>query len=96
MVNCEGAVALINAFGKDRICALHVHDNDLYNDNHVFPFIGNSDRREICGTLKDIGYNGYFTFEADCTLKKYPNELLKDCLSLLHTTGRYLINLIEK
>ena len=96
MVNCEGAVALINALGKDRICALHVHDNDLYNDNHVFPFIGDSDWKEICGALKKIGYGGHFTFEADETLKKYPDELLPACLNLLEKTGRYLINLIEK
>ena len=96
MVNCEGAVSLINALGKGRICSLHVHDNDMYHDDHAFPFIGNGDWREICGALKKIGYSGHFTFEADCTLKKYPDELIEDCLRLLYNTGRYLIKLIEE
>ncbi|MBQ7643069.1 MAG: sugar phosphate isomerase/epimerase [Clostridia bacterium] len=95
MVNCEGAVALIKALGKERICALHVHDNDLYHDDHVFPFIGKSDWKEICKALKDIGYDGHFTFEADATLKNYPSELIGDCLKLLAATGRYLVKLIE-
>ena len=95
MVNCEGAVALIKALGKSRLCCLHVHDNDNYHDDHFFPFQGKSNWTEICGALKEIGYDGHFTFEADYTLAKYPSELYEDALKLLHATGRYLINLIE-
>ena len=95
MVNCEGAVALIKALGKKRIGALHVHDNDLFHDDHTFPFVGQSSWEEITSALAEIGYENAFTFEADSFMSRYPDELLPSCEILLHDTGRYLINLIE-
>ncbi len=94
MVNCEGAVALIKALGK-RIGALHVHDNDLFHDDHTFPFVGKSNWEEITVALAEINYDGPFTFESDEFMKNYPNELLSSCLKLLYETGRYLIKKIE-
>lgn len=96
MVNCEGAVALIRGLGKKRIGALHVHDNDLFHDDHTFPFVGRSDWNEITSALADIGYEGDFTFEANAFMSRYPNELLPSCEKLLHDTGRYLIKQIQK
>jgi sugar phosphate isomerase/epimerase len=94
MVNCEGAVSMIRALGN-RISCLHVHDNDLYHDLHTFPFAGNANWREIADALREIGYSGHFTFEADSFMKSYPDELIPACLYLLERTGRYLISLIE-
>lgn len=95
MVNCEGAPRMIRALGK-RIGALHVHDNDLIYDDHIFPFAGFSDWEEITSALAEVGYNGHFTFEADQFMVRYPDELLPYCLKLLERTGRYLIKRIEK
>ena len=94
MVNCEGAVSMIRALG-DRISCLHVHDNDLYHDLHTFPFAGNANWSEIADALREIGYSGHFTFEADSFMKNYPDELIPACLHLLERTGRYLIDLIK-
>lgn len=94
MVNCEGAVKIIKALGNNIGC-LHVHDNDLFDDCHTFPFVGNVNWKEVTKALKDIGYKGNLTFEADAFMKNYPDELIPACLSLLEKTGRYLINLIE-
>ncbi len=96
MVNCEGAVALIKGLGRDRIGALHVHDNDLFHDDHTFPFVGCSDWNAIMTALAQIGYTGSFTFEADAFMERYPDELLCSCEKLLQDTGRYLIKQIEK
>lgn len=95
MVNCEGSVNIIRALGK-RIGCLHVHDNDLFNDLHTFPFCGKINWVEVAKALKDIGYGGHFTFEADAFMKNYPDELIPACLFLLEKTGRYLIDLIKK
>lgn len=95
MQNCEGPVAMIKAMGADRIKALHVHDVDGINDNHTFPFCENGDWNAITAALKEIGYTGHFTFEADAFMRNYPNELLSACLTLLEKTGRYLIAKIE-
>lgn len=95
MVNCEGAVKIIKALGN-RIGCLHVHDNDLFDDLHTFPFCGKIKWNEVAKALKDVGYNGHFTFEADAFMRNYPDELIPACLFLLEKTGRYLIDLIEK
>ena len=95
MVNCEGAAKIIRALGK-RIGCLHVHDNDLYHDLHTFPFNGDINWNEVAKALKDVGYKGHFTFEADAFMARYPDELIPACLQLLEKTGRYLIGLIEK
>ncbi len=96
MVNCEGAVALIRALGHDRIGALHVHDNDLYHDDHIFPFAGQSNWDEITTALAEIDYRGAFTYEADTFMDRYPDEVIPACLKLLESTGRYLIKEIER
>jgi len=96
MVNCEGAVKMIKALGGKRLGALHVQDNDLYHDDHLFPFVGKVNWTEVAKALKEVGYKGHFTFEADIFMRNYPDELLGACLSFLEKTGRYLIDLIEK
>lgn len=95
MVNCEGAPKIIKALGKHIGC-LHVHDNDLYDDLHTFPFVGKMDWKAVCGALKEVGYKGHFTYEADAFMNNYPDELIPACLYLLEKTGRYLIKLIEE
>ena len=75
--------------------ALHVNDNDLWDDIHVFPFFGKINWDEVCRELAKSNYKGNFTFEVDNFLRKFPNEVLPEALELLHATGRYLINKIE-
>ena len=94
-IGCPTAPALIRAMGKDRVGCLHVHDNDLIHDSHIYPYFGQMDWDEIIKALKDIGYSNYFTFEAGQTLKRYPNELLLPALKLLYETGKYLVSRIE-
>lgn len=96
MVNCEGAATLVRALGNKRVGALHVHDNDLYHDDHIFPFAGQSDWDEITTALAEIDYKNAFTYEADTFMKRYPDEVIPACLKLLESTGRYLINEIER
>lgn len=46
--------------------ALHIQDNygDLNKDDHIAPFFGNINMDAVMHGLIDIGYDGYFTFEA--------------------------------
>lgn len=96
MKNAEGAAKMIRTMGKKYIGALHVHDNDLVNDDHTFPFCGGSDWEDITAALAEIGYDEPFTFEADTFMKRYPSELIPSCLRLLHDTGRYLVGKIQE
>lgn len=52
----------LNLLG-DKVYALHVQDN-YGDDHHVFPGFGTMNLDSLMYGLKDIGYNGYFTFEA--------------------------------
>lgn len=49
--------------------ALHIHDNDLLNDNHQIPFSMKIDFERVLKALKKINYKGYFTLEADAYLR---------------------------
>ena len=69
----SGAANMIRALGK-RLKALHVHDNDRIHDSHELPFTMQINFDEMVEALRDIGYDGYMTLEADCYLGKYTDE----------------------
>ena len=85
---------LIRALGHERLHALHVHDVDLIHDSHTIPFGGKLNWDSITSALREIRYDGDFTFEADYYLAPYPTELLPSALRHLAETGRYLMNKI--
>ena len=73
----DGAVNMIHTLGP-RLQALHMHDNDLWHDNHQIPFSMSIDFDAIVRALKEIGYQGWFTLEADAFLKDYPKDQVFD------------------
>lgn len=86
---------MIRAMGGDRITALHIHDNDGAHDLHKLPGTVSMNWDEICRALADIGYNGNFTYEADCFLRDYDEDFLPTALKFMHDTGRYYISKIN-
>ena len=78
-----------------RITALHVHDNDFMQDLHILPYHGNADWKAILSALREVGYTGPFTYEADTFLKNTPEPLLPSALKLMVELGRYMIGQIE-
>jgi len=69
----DGAVNMIHALG-DHLKALHIHDTDRYHDNHQIPFSMDIDFAAVAKALKDIGYSGYLTLEADSYLSSFSVE----------------------
>lgn len=67
------APELIKALGPS-LQALHIHDNDKLGDRHQIPFSMNIDFDAVTKALKEVGYNGYLTLEADAYLKAYNEE----------------------
>lgn len=53
----------IVALGK-HLKGLHVHDNNGKADEHTMPYTGVLNLDQVMNGLLDIGYEGYFTFEA--------------------------------
>ena len=62
------AVEMIRALGH-RLKALHIHDNDKWKDLHQIPFSMSIDFDAVIRALKEIGYEGYLTLEADAYFK---------------------------
>ena len=96
MTGAPGAPALIRGLGHERLKALHVHDNDGAFDHHTLPFYGKTDWSEIISALKEINYDGAFTFEPDHIGIKVPVELIPATLRYCEQIGRYLIEKIEE
>lgn len=53
----------LKALGKD-LYGLHIHDNSGRADEHSYPYTGTLSLDELMHGLIDVGYQGYFTFEA--------------------------------
>jgi sugar phosphate isomerase/epimerase len=69
----------------DRLIALHLHDNDGFCDQHLFPFKGSVNWRYIMEKLKRLEYKGPLAFELDTqyfdVLKEYtPREYLSEAI----------------
>ena len=90
----EEAQDAIHTLGHDRLRALHVHDNDYQADRHTLPGLGQMDWNAIMHALKDIDYQGEFTFEADAFLKGFETDYLPQAAAFMAQTGRYLLSKI--
>ena len=74
----------------DKLQALHIHDNDLLHDNHQIPGSMSIDFDGMVNALREIGYKGYFTLEADTFLKKYDETNVFEGVKELATVARRL------
>ena len=84
----SGAANMIRALGN-RLQALHIHDNNLISDSHQIPFSMNVDFAEIAKALKEIGYTGFLTLEANSYAQDGDAEsLLLSAKQLLESVKR--------
>jgi len=88
------AADTINALGT-RLKALHIHDNNKISDLHNLPFTQKIKWDEIMQALKNINYNGDFTFEADHFIGQFPVELYMSASALMLDVGRYFVQKYE-
>lgn len=58
------APEMIRALGS-HLQALHIHDNDHHHDSHQLPFTMDINFNAVIEALREIGYTGYLTLEAD-------------------------------
>ena len=86
----------IKTLGKERLQALHVHDNDLHGDDHTLPFTRKIDFSAVTAALSDIGYAGDLTFEADNFLRPFPQPLHADAAHFMCRVGRQLMCMIQE
>lgn len=91
----DGAVNMIRKMGR-RIQALHLHDNDLFHDHHQLPFSMNIDFFSVVRALKEIGYSGYFTLEADAYLEGRESAELLEGVKTLKDSAQRLADMFDE
>ena len=80
--------------GGSLIKALHVHDNDGGEDQHILPFSrGNIDWQDFMDGLREINYKGLFNYEIPGDSKNCPREVLHEKTKLVKITYDYLMKM---
>lgn len=62
---------------KDKIFAVHLHDNDMSADQHLIPFDGTINWENIIHKLKESNYDGPITLEL-CYRNEYLNMTIEE------------------
>ena len=89
--NQRDALRLIGSY----LYATHVSDTHSATDPdlmHVLPLMGTVDWKEAVQTLREIGYEGYFSFEVNNYGRYFPECLLPEALRLMYHVGEYLLS----
>lgn len=73
-------------FFKDRIFAVHIHDNDKSDDLHLLPFDGTIDWKDVINKLQKNNYSGPVTMEI-CYGCDYLNMPIEDFYKIGYERG---------
>lgn len=79
---------------KDRIFAIHLHDNDKSDDLHLIPFDGTIDWIKIIKELKCCNYKGPITMEL-CYRHKYLEMSIDDFYKKGYVIGEKIKEMFE-
>ena len=72
-----------------RLVCTHVHDNMMKSDSHLPPFLGAIDWDAHAKLLREIGYDGAFSFEF--VYGAFPEPLKEDLLRSSLKAGKYIL-----
>jgi sugar phosphate isomerase/epimerase len=75
----------------DEIRCLHVHDNNGRNDNHWLPYHGVIDWEDFANALKEIGYQGVFSYETNPP-GKMPEKFFEATCRMMVDVAKDLLN----
>ncbi|MDR1600172.1 MAG: sugar phosphate isomerase/epimerase [Oscillospiraceae bacterium] len=76
----------INELGP-RLFALHLNDNDGYEDQHYAPYMGAVDWDAVTAGLRDVGYGGALCFEIGGSYKRVDPAMLPALLRFTAAAG---------
>ena len=79
---------------KDRIFAVHLHDNDKSDDQHLLPFEGTIDWENLVEELKKSNYEGPVTLEL-CYRNDYLNMSLDEFYKKGYEIGEKIATMFE-
>lgn len=84
--------ACLRYIGK-RLKMTHVHDNSGQRDEHLTPFRGNVNWQSAMAALREIGYEGDFSFEIRRMPLSVPRALHDSLWTHAKHVGEYLLTL---
>ena len=79
---------------KNKIFAIHLHDNDGTDDQHLLPFDGDISWKNVIKKLKEANYNGPITLEI-CYRRDYLNMTLEEFYKKGYELGNKLAKIFE-
>ena len=79
---------------KNRIFAIHLHDNDQSDDQHLLPFDGTLDWKKLIKNLKDNNYDGPITMEL-CYRYQYLDMGIEEFYKKGYEVGKKLQEMFE-
>lgn len=82
----------LRKIGK-RLKATHIADNHGEMDEHLPPFFGNIDWKKMVHCLREIGYEGDFTYEIQNITRNLPDENRDTLIRYLAELGEYTLSL---
>ena len=77
----------------ERLKAVHINDNAGVFDQHLLPFQGTINWKEVVGALKDIHYQGDFTYEVHSFNKGYDRDFHRETVLFAKKLGDHLLSL---
>lgn len=80
---------------KNRIFAVHLHDNEGTEDQHLIPFDGNIEWKKVISDLNNANYIGPITLEL-CYRKEYLNMSLEEFYTKGYEIGNKLAKIFEE
>lgn len=94
--NCQGGGTGLDALDrvKDRLVALHLHDNDGSADQHRPPFTGTVDWPRLAGIIAASSYAGCISMES--SMKAWPVRDEDAFLSVCFEAGSRLRTMVER
>lgn len=79
---------------KNKIFAVHLHDNDKSDDLHLLPFDGTIDWEKLIKKLRDCNYEGPITLEP-CYRYDYLNLTLDEFYKKAYEVGKKISNMFD-
>jgi hypothetical protein len=80
----------------DRVKALHIHDNDGFDDLHLAPYAGLNDWEKFLKGLISINYTGDLNFETPGSFNQVPPALMPSMMRHIAEIGKYFRARLEK
>lgn len=87
----QDPAAMIRTLGS-RVRALHISDNNGRQDQHNAPCQGGVNWTDVLAALRETGYQGSFSFEADGFALAFGKDGSADALRFLYRLGHRMVN----